>query len=133
MQTWHAVVAFQGWSGLQCDGIVGPRTRGALMSARRPTPWSTSTGLEIHIAPQVLLLVPRRARPARDSRVDRPGRRSVGAGLPGTGWLRLELTPVQAYVLKPRIRTLVSSYSVTYGWVTWTPVASAHHGGVRQP
>ena len=27
-RTWHAVVAFQGWSGLVRDGIIGPKTRG---------------------------------------------------------------------------------------------------------
>lgn len=57
IQTWHAVVAFQGWSGLERDGVAGPRTRAALAHARRPTPWSTAEGFEIHIAQQVLLLV----------------------------------------------------------------------------
>jgi len=37
MQTWHAVVAFQSWSALARDGIVGRQTRGALARARRPT------------------------------------------------------------------------------------------------
>jgi hypothetical protein len=57
MQTWQGVVAFQGWSWLPRDGIVGPRTQIALSRARRPTPWSPATGIEIHIAQQVLLLV----------------------------------------------------------------------------
>jgi Putative peptidoglycan binding domain len=33
-RTWHAVVAFQGWEGLQRDGIVGPKTNAALPRAR---------------------------------------------------------------------------------------------------
>lgn len=40
-RTWHAVVAFQGWSGIERDGVVGPQTRAALAHAQRPTPWST--------------------------------------------------------------------------------------------
>jgi len=57
MQTWHAVVAFQGWTGLVRDGVVGPHTRQVLAHAHRPVPWSTASGLEVHIAQQVLLLV----------------------------------------------------------------------------
>lgn len=57
IQTWHAVVAFQGWHHLTRDGIVGERTRGALSRARPPSPWSPASGFEIHIAQQVLLVV----------------------------------------------------------------------------
>jgi hypothetical protein len=57
VRTWHAVVAFQAWSGLVRDGIVGPRTRAALATARVPRPWSSASGFEVHIAQQVLLLV----------------------------------------------------------------------------
>ena len=57
MRTWHAVVAFQGWSVLVRDGVVGPKTRAALAHARIPRPWSTATGFEVHIAQQVLLIV----------------------------------------------------------------------------
>lgn len=56
-RTWHAVVAFQGWSGIERDGVVGPVTRGALAHARRPVPWSREEGMEVHIPQQVLLLV----------------------------------------------------------------------------
>lgn len=59
MQTWHAVVAFQGWSYLTRDGIVGARTRSALARTHPPTPWSTTSGFEIHVAQQVLLVVGR--------------------------------------------------------------------------
>jgi lipoprotein-anchoring transpeptidase ErfK/SrfK len=57
LQTWHAVVAFQGWSYLTPDGIVGAQTRSALARAQPPRAWSTATGFEIHIAQQVLLVV----------------------------------------------------------------------------
>jgi hypothetical protein len=73
MQTWHAVVAFQGWSGLSRDGIVGPRTRSALSQARVPTPWSRATGFEIHVPQQVLLVL-------RGGRVQRSIHVSTGAG-----------------------------------------------------
>ena len=73
IQTWHAVVAFQGWNRLERDGIVGPRTTRALSKARTPTPWSRAAGFEIHIAQQVLLLV-------RDGRVQRSIHVSTGAG-----------------------------------------------------
>lgn len=73
MQTWHAVVAFQGWSGLSRDGIVGPRTSRALSRARIPVPWSRANGIEIHIAQQVMLLV-------RSGRVQRSIHVSTGAG-----------------------------------------------------
>ena len=73
MQTWHAVVAFQGWSGLSRDGIVGPRTRSGLSHARTPVPWSRADGFEIHIPQQVLLLV-------RSGRVQRSIHVSTGAG-----------------------------------------------------
>lgn len=56
-RTWHAVVAFQGWSGIERDGVVGPHTQAALAHAQRPTPWSTAEGMEVHIVQQVLLLV----------------------------------------------------------------------------
>jgi hypothetical protein len=73
MRTWHAVVALQGWSHLTRDGIVGSRTRTALARAHRPTPWSTATGLEIHVNQQVLLLVGK-------GRVERAIHVSTGAG-----------------------------------------------------
>ena len=58
MRTWHAVVAFQGWEGLQRDGIVGPRTRRALASAERPRPWrKLKRALELDVKRQVLLVV----------------------------------------------------------------------------
>ena len=57
-RTWNAVVALQGWSGLVRDGIVGPRTRAALTTARPPAPWGgLRRGLELDLRRQVLLVV----------------------------------------------------------------------------
>jgi lipoprotein-anchoring transpeptidase ErfK/SrfK len=51
-------VAFQGWEGLQRDGIVGPKTTPALPRARAPRPWGgLRRGLEIDLRRQVLLVV----------------------------------------------------------------------------
>lgn len=108
MQTWHAVVAFQGWSGLARDGIVGARTRGALAYARTPTPWSKSTGFEIHIPQQVLLIV-------RGGRVQRSVHVSTGAhGATPYGHFRV-------------YRREAMSWSVQYR--TWMPLAQYFSGG----
>jgi hypothetical protein len=108
MQTWHAVVAFQGCSGLSRDGIVGPRTRGALSHARAPTPWSRTTGFEIHIPQQVLLLV-------RDGRVQRSIHVSTGA----SG--RTPLGHFHVY------RRELMSWSVPFH--VWMPLAQYFSGG----
>lgn len=73
VQTWNAVVAFQGWSGLRRDGVVGPGTSRALRRAERPTPWSDARGIEIHLQQQVLLLI-------SAGRVQRAVHVSTGAG-----------------------------------------------------
>lgn len=58
MRTWHAVVAFQGWRGLQRDGVAGPRTRASLATSRRPEPWGgLERGLEVDLRRQVLLVI----------------------------------------------------------------------------
>jgi hypothetical protein len=108
MQTWHAVVAFQGWSHLQRDGIVGSRTHSALSNADRPFPWSTATGIEIHTAEQVLLLV-------RDGRVQRAIHISSGAG---------GATPIGHFRI---YRREAMSWSVPFH--TWMPLAQYFSGG----
>ncbi|MGZ4250054.1 MAG: L,D-transpeptidase family protein, partial [Solirubrobacteraceae bacterium] len=130
IQTWHAVVAFQGWSALSRDGVVGPRTCAALARARRPTPWSTSTGFEIHVGQQVLLLV-------RNGRVQRAIHVSSGAG---------GATPLGHFRI---YRREVMSWSVPFHvWMPWAqyfsggyalhefasvPAYPASHGCVRVP
>jgi len=103
IRTWHAVIAFQGWSGLMRDGVVGPRTRAALGRARPPRPWTTATGYEVHIAQQVLLLV-------GDGRVLRAIH--VSTGMPG--WP----TPVGHFTIIARD---LMSFSVPFQ--TWMPLA----------
>jgi hypothetical protein len=108
MQTWHAVVAFQGWSDLSRDGIVGARTRSALSYARAPAPWSRATGFEIHVPQQVLLLV-------RDGRVQRSVHVSTGAGA------RTPLGHFHVY------RRELMSWSVPFH--VWMPLAQYFSGG----
>ena len=57
LRTWHAVVAFQGWTGLPADGVIDRRTRLAMWRAARPKPWSRRRGFEIHLDRQVMLIV----------------------------------------------------------------------------
>jgi hypothetical protein len=57
-ETRNAVVAFQGWERIGRDGVVGPRTRGALRRAWAPQPWlPRRRALEIDLRRQVLLVV----------------------------------------------------------------------------
>jgi N-acetylmuramoyl-L-alanine amidase len=108
MRTWHAVVAFQGWSGLARDGVAGPRTRAALTRAHRPLPWSTSDGIEIHIHQQVLLLV-------SHGRLERAIHVSTGAG---------GATPIGHFEI---IRREPMSWSVPFA--VWLPLAQYFYGG----
>lgn len=108
-RTWHAVVAFQGWSGLTRDGVAGPRTLAALTHARRPTPWSSAEGIEIHIAQQVMLLV-------RGGRVQRAIH--VSTGMPG--WP----TPVGHFRVQSR-----STLSWSVPFQTWMPLAQYFYDG----
>lgn len=108
MQTWQAVVAFQGWSGLPRDGVVGPRTSRALVQANRPRPWSVARGIEIHVAQQVLLLVSGR-------RVIRAIHVSTGAG---------DATPLGHFTI---YRRDPMSWSVQFH--VWMPLAQYFTGG----
>jgi cell wall hydrolase len=57
-ETWHAVVAFQGWERIRRDGIVGPVTLSVLRHAKPPRPWvRLQHALEVDLNRQVLLLV----------------------------------------------------------------------------
>lgn len=109
MRTWHAVVAFQGWSGIARDGIVGPHTRAALAHARPPTPWSTADGIEVHIPQQVLLLV-------RGGRVVRAIH--VSTGMPG--WP----TPVGHFTILSRD---LMAWSIPFQ--VWMPLAQFFYTG----
>jgi hypothetical protein len=57
-ETWHAVVAFQGWEQIRRDGVIGPDTHHALVHAHRPRPWlRLRHALEVDLNRQVLLVV----------------------------------------------------------------------------
>jgi N-acetylmuramoyl-L-alanine amidase len=109
LRTWHAVVAFQGWESLPRDGIVGSSTLKALARAHAPTPWSTATGVEVHIPQQVLLLV-------SGGRVVRAIH--VSTGMPG--WP----TPVGHFTILSR---QVMSWSAPFG--VWMPFAQYFASG----
>jgi hypothetical protein len=109
MRTWHAVVAFQGWSGQPRDGIFGPQTRRALRRTKaRPQPWSKRRGIEIHIDRQVLLLVAHR-------RVQRAIHISSGA---------YGRTPVGRFSIQSRSRMSWSNK-----FKVWLPKAQYFSGG----
>ena len=109
LQTWNAVVAFQGWNGLSRDGTVGPATRAALSHAQRPKAWSGTTGFEIHISKQVVLLV-------RDKQVVRAVH--VSTGRPGYP------TPLGFFHVYERAPM---SWSSTFH--SWMPLAQYFSGG----
>ncbi len=130
MRTWHAVVALQGWSHLQRDGIVGVRTRAALSRAHRPVPWSHANGIEIHIAQQVLLLV-------RAGRVERAIHVSTGAhGTTPPGHFRIRRREAMSWsvpfhVWMPLAQYFSGGYAIHE--FASVPAYPASHGCVRVP
>lgn len=131
IRTWHAVVAFQGWSGLVRDGIVGPRTRAALAVARVPQPWSRAAGFEVHIRQQVLLLV-------RGGRVVRAIH--VSTGMPGwptpVGHFRILSRALLSWSAPFQVWMPLAQY-FTDGYALHefpdVPAYPASHGCVRVP
>jgi peptidoglycan hydrolase-like protein with peptidoglycan-binding domain len=111
-RTASAVVAFQKWSGLGRDGVVGPATRTALTSATRPTPIRAATGrrIEVLLDRQVTLVID-------GGRVTRI--LDVTTGKPGFE------TPVGSWRV---FRKEARSWSVPYR--VWLPWASYFVGGV---
>lgn len=130
MQTWHAVVALQGWSSLPRDGIVGPRTLSVLAHARVPTPWSRAAGFEIHIAQQVLLLV-------RGGQVQRSIHVSTGAhGATPLGHFRIYRRDAMSWSAAFRVwMPLAQYFSGGYAMHEFAsvPAYPASHGCVRIP
>lgn len=114
-RTRHAVIAFQGWEGLDRDGVVGPKTAARLRQASRPAPASGGSGrsVEIHRAKGVLLLI-------EDGRTVRALHTSTGAGgdSPETG------TPTGSFRI---YRKEARSWSVPFK--TWLPYAAYWNAG----
>jgi L,D-transpeptidase catalytic domain/Putative peptidoglycan binding domain len=131
MRTWHAVVAFQGWSGLVRDGLVGPKTRAALSHANRPTPWSTATGFEVHISQQVLLIVAGgRVRRAIHVSTGRPGW-STPRGHYTVQWRSLMSWSVPFQVWMPLAQYFYDGYAMHE--FSDVPAYPASHGCIRVP
>ena len=115
-RTMQAVIAFQAWSGLSRDGVVGPITLSKLKDAGRPLPLDrTSKGrrVEIYRSRGVVLLV-------SSGRTVRAIHTSTGIGgdSPDIG------TPPGKWKI---YRKEVKSWSVPYK--TWLPYASYWVGG----
>ena len=110
-RTRAAVLAFQGWEGLERDGVAGPATRGRLAKASRPTPLPGSGArIEVHLDRQVVLLV-------EGQRFERAIHVSTGA--PSTP------TPRGAFRVFRRER---DSWSTAFS--VWLPWASYFTGGI---
>jgi peptidoglycan hydrolase-like protein with peptidoglycan-binding domain len=108
-RTYHAVIAFQGWSGLGRDGSAGPQVWRRLERGGRPRPWGgMRDGVQIDLTRQVLLLV-------RGGRVVRAIHVSTGA------YGRTPRGQFSVY----RKETL--SWSIPFS--TWMPYASYFLGG----
>ena len=120
--TFHAVVAFQKYTRLSRDGIVGPETRAALRTARRPRPLLAQPGrrIEVWLSRQLVFLVAR-------GRVRRAV--AVSTGRPGYE------TPSGRFSVYRRERL---SWSAVYDvWLRWAayfhPRGIAFHGYRRVP
>jgi lipoprotein-anchoring transpeptidase ErfK/SrfK len=111
-RTQQAVIAFQGWSGLGRDGVVGPQTTAALASARRPQPRANgpSRRIEVYRDRGVALLVEHNKT-----------RRAihVSSGASGTP------TPAGTYEV---FRKELRSWSVPFR--VWLPYASYFNQGI---
>ena len=109
IRTWHAVVAFQGWSGLDRDGIAGPRHAGRSRTRAGRRRGRRAEGFEVHIAQQVLLLV-------RGGRVQRAIHVSTGR----PGWP----TPVGHFTVLER-----DPMSWSAPFQVWMPLAQYFYDG----
>jgi peptidoglycan hydrolase-like protein with peptidoglycan-binding domain len=110
--TYHAVVAFQKWEGLDRDGVVGPQTTKALRRATRPTPITAGSGrrIEVLLDRQLALLI-------QDGYVARTI--SVSTGGPGHS------TPAGSFrVYRKEERSWSNPYKV------WLPFASYFNQGI---
>jgi len=131
-RTLQAIVAFQGWEGLQRDGIAGPATLRRLVGAARPTPLPGSgLRIEIRVEPQVALLV-------RGNRVVRAIHVSTGSSMTPTpeGDFRVYRKERESWSIPFRVWLPWASYFsggvALHGYASVPPFA-ASHGCVRIP
>ena len=111
-RTQQAVIAFQAWSGLGRDGVVGPQTTAALASARRPKPRANgpSRRIEVYREKGVALLV-------EHNKTKRAIHVSAGASATPT--------PTGSYEV---FRKELRSWSVPFQ--VWLPYASYFNQGI---
>jgi hypothetical protein len=110
--TTNAVLAFQGWEGLDRDGSAGPKTYARVAKAARPRP-SPGSGrrLEVYLRSQVVLLVGARNQVLRALH--------VSSGKPTTP------TPPGSFKI---FRKVLKDWS--YPFNVWLPYASYFNGGI---
>lgn len=110
MQTWHAVVAFEGWRLLPRNGVAGPLVQRLLRTALPPQPWlHARRSLLLDLRRQVMLVV-------RDGRTVRAVH--ISSAAPGYR------TPIGRYRVYRRERM---SWSAPYQ--VWMPYALYFTGG----
>jgi peptidoglycan hydrolase-like protein with peptidoglycan-binding domain len=111
-RTEQALMAFQGWNGLERTGRADVKTLKRMVKAHAPRPWKRYKGrrIEVHVAKQVALLVSKRGRVIRAIHV------STGAG---------GRTPKGDFKI---YRKEMMSWSVPFS--VWLPYASYITGGI---
>jgi lipoprotein-anchoring transpeptidase ErfK/SrfK len=131
-RTRQAIVAFQGWEGLDRDGVAGPATLARLGKASRPTPLSGSGArIEVHLDTQVVLLVV-------GHRVERAIHVSTGAAATPTprGDFRIYRKERSSWSLPFSVWLPWASYftgGVAFHGYAEVPASAASHGCVRVP
>jgi hypothetical protein len=119
-RTRQALEAFQGWEGLERNGVAGPKTLARLATAARPEPLpGPRSRLEVHLGRQVLLLI-------RGDRVVRAIH--VSSGAPATP------TPTGEFrVFRKERRSWSVAYSVSLPWASYFTGGVAFHGYPEVP
>ena len=133
METTFAVIAFQKWSGLGRDGVVGPATSRALATAKRPEPIGAGSGtrIEVLLDRQLALLI-------EGTRVVRTVGVSTGKGSNAT-------PPGSFKVFRKEVKSWSYPFQVWLPWASYfvggiafheypdVPTQAASHGCVRVP
>jgi peptidoglycan hydrolase-like protein with peptidoglycan-binding domain len=133
METTFAVIAFQKWSGLTRDGVVGAATTKALAAAARPVPIGSGSGrrIEVLLDRQLALLI-------EGARVVRTVGVSTGKGANAT-------PPGSFRVFRKEVRSWSYPFQVWLPWASYffggiafheypdVPTQAASHGCVRVP
>jgi lipoprotein-anchoring transpeptidase ErfK/SrfK len=133
METTLAVIAFQKWTGLPRDGVVGPATSKALATAERPLPIGSGKGkrVEVLLDRQLALIV-------ESNRVVLTVAVSTGKGSNAT-------PPGSFRVFRKEVKSWSYPFQVWLPWASYfvggiafheypdVPTQAASHGCVRVP